>query len=114
MTEIICAAITATASIVCAFAAAALKRREKNEDKRAEAEKSRDAKILALCDAQKIVMLDRIRYLGQKYIEAGEIDFDDRRILNAMHSSYHTGLGGNGDADVVMHEVNKLPLKRAN
>ena len=59
-------------------------------------------------------MLDRIRYLGQKYIEAGEIDFDDRRILNAMHDSYHNGLGGNGDADVVMQEVNKLPLRRVN
>lgn len=114
MTEIICAMITATASIVCAFAAAALKRREKHESKRAEAEKTRDAKILALCESQKIVMLDRIRYLGQKYIEAGEIDFDDRRILNAMHDSYHNGLGGNGDADVVMQEVNKLPLRRVN
>lgn len=114
MGDIICAAITATASIVCAFATAALKRREKHEGKRAEAEKIRDAKILALCESQKIVMLDRIRYLGQKYIEAGEIDFDDRRILNAMHDSYHNGLGGNGDADVVMSEVNKLPLRRVN
>lgn len=121
MTEIICAAIAATASVICAYAAVLQKKRqtsEKNreeaERKRAEREEARDLKISALCESQKIVMLDRIRYLGQKYIEAGEIDFDDRRILNAMHDSYHNGLGGNGDADVVMHEVNKLPLRKAN
>ncbi len=111
MGDIICAGITAAASIVCAFAAAALKRRDKAEDKRDQAEKARDEKILALCNAQKIVMLDRIRHLGQQYIEAGEVDFDDRRVLNAMHESYHNGLGGNGDADVIMRDVNALPLK---
>ena len=111
MGEIICAGITAVASIVCAFAAAALKRRDKAEDKRDQMEKARDQKIVALVESQKIVMLDRIRYLGQKYIEAGEIDFDDRRVLNAMHDSYHNGLGGNGDADVIMRDVNALPLK---
>ena len=112
MTDILCAAIAAIASVLCAFAAAATKRREKTEKERAEAEKTRDAKLAALVESQKIVMLDRIRYLGQKYVEAGEIDFDDRRILNAMHESYHAGLGGNGDADVIMREVNALPLRK--
>lgn len=114
MTEIICAMIAAAASVICAYSARIAKLREKHEQERTDAEKSRDAKITALCESQKIVMLDRIRYLGQKYIEAGEIDFDDRRILNNMHASYHTGLGGNGDADVIMREVNSLPLRRAN
>ena len=40
------------------------------------------------------------------------MDFDDRRILNLMHKSYHDGLGGNGDLDNVMNDVNRLPLKR--
>lgn len=39
------------------------------------------------------------------------IDFDDRRRLNDMHSCYHNGLGGNGDLDTLMEEVNSLPLK---
>ncbi len=113
MTDILCTAIAALASVLCAFAAAASKRREKTEKERAELEKKRDDKLAALIESQKIVMLDRIRYLGQKYVEAGAIDFDDRRILNAMHESYHAGLGGNGDADVIMREVNALPLRKS-
>ena len=112
MTEIICAAIAAAASVLCAYAAAATRRRERTEKERTDAEKARDAKLAALVESQKIVMLDRIRYLGQKYVSAGEIDFDDRRILNAMHESYHAGLGGNGDADVIMREVTALPLRK--
>lgn len=57
------------------------------------------------------VILDRIRYLGQVYIKDGAIDFDDRRLLHEMHDVYHNGLGGNGDLDALMDEVNHLPLK---
>ena len=57
------------------------------------------------------MMYDRIQHLGMVYIAAGEIDIDDRRRLNDMHNSYHFGLGGNGDLDVLMAEVNELPLK---
>lgn len=69
------------------------------------------AVVSALKDAQKCVLLDRIIYLGQNYIKAGEIDFDDRRRLREMWNSYHNGLGGNGDADAIMHQIDALPLK---
>lgn len=62
-------------------------------------------------EALKYILFDRIRYLGREYIERGEIDFDDRRILNAMHRVYHDGLGGNGDLDKLMTDVNCLRLK---
>ena len=65
----------------------------------------------ALRDAMKCVLLDRIIYLGQSYIEAGEVDFDDRKRLRDMHTSYHKGLNGNGDADAIMKAVDELPLK---
>lgn len=68
--------------------------------------------LSAISEGMKFVLYDRIRFLGQAYIAAGEIDFDDRRILNAMHKSYHNGLDGNGDLDTLMGEVNRLPLKR--
>lgn len=68
--------------------------------------------MTALRDAQKCVLLDRIIYLGQAYIKAGEIDFDDRRRLREMHNSYHHGLGGNGDADAIMTAIDALPMKR--
>ena len=65
----------------------------------------------AQIEALKYILYDRIRYLGQEYIAAGEIDFDDRRILNSMHAVYHNGLQGNGDLDNLMNEVNALRLK---
>ena len=73
---------------------------------------SETAKMVnTLRDAQKCILLDRIIHLGQNYIKEGEIDFDDRRRLRAMHKAYHTGLGGNGDADAIMAAIDKLPLK---
>lgn len=66
----------------------------------------------AQSEALKFILYDRIRYLGQAYISEKEIDFDDRRILNNMHHSYHYGLKGNGDLDNLMAEVNRLPLKK--
>jgi len=71
----------------------------------------KDKDIEALKAGLKWVLYDRIRFLGQKYTNDGSVDFDDRRILNEMHKSYHDGLGGNGDLDNLMSEVNKLPLK---
>lgn len=73
--------------------------------------KTIEAKTDAQSEALKFILYDRIRYLALAYIADKEIDFDDRRILNDMHRSYHTGLGGNGDLDVLMREVNNLPLK---
>lgn len=68
--------------------------------------------VMALKNGLKWVLYDRIRYMGQHYINEGEVDFDDRRILNEMHKSYHEGLGGNGDLDTLMSEVNRLPLTK--
>lgn len=77
----------------------------------AEKVKTLEEKVDALVEANRYILYDRIRYLGQCYIDEKEIDFDDRRILNKMHESYHNGLEGNGDLDTLMEEVNHLPLK---
>ncbi len=61
--------------------------------------------------ALKFLLYDRIRFLGERYIRDNEIDLDDRRILKDMHDSYHNGLGGNGDLDLLMKQVEGLPLK---
>jgi hypothetical protein len=74
--------------------------------------KSTDKKLDNLTEGLRYVLYDRIRYLAQSYIAEGCVDFDDRRILNLMHQSYHAGLDGNGDLDNLMGEVNHLPLKR--
>lgn len=67
--------------------------------------------LKAIKDGLKWVMYDRIRHLGMAYIMDGAVDFDDRRILNEMHKSYHDGLGGNGDLDKLIESVCELPLK---
>ena len=66
----------------------------------------------AQSEALKLILLDRILWLGQSYINKGEISFDDRRRFHAMHSCYHSGLGGNGDADIIVEGVDALPLKK--
>lgn len=73
--------------------------------------KAIEKKTDAQSEALKYIMYDRILYLGREYIKKQEITFDERRILNAMHNSYHNGLGGNGDLNTLMQEVNELPLK---
>lgn len=75
-------------------------------------EKDMEDKVNALINADRYIMFDRIRYLGQKYVAEKEVDFDDRRILNQMHDVYHDELGGNGDLDKLMKAVNTLPLKQ--
>lgn len=73
---------------------------------------AKDEDVQALKTGLKWVLYDRIRFMGQRYINDKQVDFDDRRILNEMHKSYHDGLGGNGDLDTLMSEVNKLPLTK--
>lgn len=68
----------------------------------------------SITEGMKYIIYDRIRHIGQAHINVGEIDFDDRRILNNMHHCYHFGLGGNGDLDKLVQEVNNLPLKKEN
>lgn len=66
----------------------------------------------AQSEALKLMLLDRVLYLGKGYIDKGEISYDDRRRFHAMHNCYHTGLGGNGDADLIVEGVDALPLKK--
>lgn len=68
-----------------------------------------EASVNELKDALRIIMVDRIRHLGHRYLKDGEIDYDDRKYLNEMHAVYRS-LGGDGDLDLLMANVNDLPL----
>lgn len=61
--------------------------------------------------ANKSILSDRIKWLGTKYLEEGEIEFEDRRIMHDLHDAYHNHSGGNGDYDILMREIDELPLK---
>ena len=68
-----------------------------------------DERIAALTESQKLLMQDRVRYLGSKFIEEKKISLEDKEMLQAMHKAYQA-LGGNGHLDTVMREVDKLPI----
>lgn len=97
-----------TSKAVSEFEASEKKKNEEIEARLRAIEKQSTAQSEAL----KLILLDRVLYLGQGYIDKGEISYDDRRRFHAMHDCYHTGLGGNGDADLIVEGVDELPLKR--
>ena len=66
-----------------------------------------DARVDALVNANKVLMVDKVRELGKKYIADGEIHLEDKENLQEMYQAYKS-LGGNGHLDTVMHEVNHL------
>lgn len=73
-------------------------------------EEKEDEKYKALCACVMFLTLDKIKYLGLKMIKDEKCDYREREILNRAHRDYHK-LGGNGDLDNIMKEVNSLPLK---
>jgi len=66
----------------------------------------------AIAEGVRLMLLDRILYLGKSYISDGEISYDDRRRFHQMHDCYHKGLGGNGDADLIVEAVDELQLNK--
>ena len=68
-----------------------------------------DKRINALVEAQKVLMVDRMRHLGGKYIEAGHISLEDKETMKEMYAAYKE-LGGNGHLATVMDEVGRLTV----
>ena len=60
--------------------------------------------------ALRYLMLYIIQERAKQHIKDGRISLDDRRSLHHWHDLYHNGLGGNGDADALLAQVDKLPL----
>lgn len=81
--------------------------RRKRKDSKEDEE---DAKDEALRQGMALLLADKLQYLGLKFISEGGITLTNRKMLNEMHSVYHTGLHKNGDYDELMKEVNDLPL----
>lgn len=71
---------------------------------------ARAGAIKALQDGQRIILHDRIKFLGRSFVLEKEIDLDDRADLLEMHRIYHE-LGGNGNLTQLMEDVKRLPLK---
>lgn len=56
---------------------------------------------------------DRIMYLGMSYIERGYVTSDEYENLYEYLYKPYKKMGGNGSAERVMDEVNKLPIHKS-
>lgn len=104
-TEIIVAvlsssAVAAAVTSICNEIVASKRRREEKAGKE-------DTQNKAL----RYLMLYIIQERAKELIRCDEVTLDERRSLHHWHDLYHNGLGGNGDADALMAQVDKLPLK---
>ena len=70
----------------------------------------KDAKGKAL----RYIMLYIIQERAKQLIIEGCVTLEERRSLHHWHDLYHNGLGGNGDADALMAQVDRLPLDTDN
>ena len=69
-----------------------------------------DDRMDAVVDALKEIMIDRVRYLGKRYISEKGISLEDKESIEGMFKAYKA-LGGNGHLDTVMDEVERLPVR---
>lgn len=60
--------------------------------------------------ALKALVHDKISYLSQKAIKAGEVSASDYRIMMELYEAYKD-IGGNGTVTKLMLEVEKLEIK---
>lgn len=60
--------------------------------------------------ALRYIMLYIIQERAKQHIKDESITLEERRSLHHWHDLYHNGLGGNGDADALMAQVDRLPL----
>jgi len=86
---------------------------DRDNDRRLFRETIRDIteSLIDVKDGQKVILYDRILYISRKFILEGSISYEDKTNLNKMYSVYHNQLGGNGDLDAVIRDINELPTK---
>lgn len=61
--------------------------------------------------SNKLIMREKIRRLALDALERGYIYVDEHSLLHAMWNEYHDSWKGNGDLNIYMSKVDKLPIK---
>lgn len=103
------ALITTTGNLILHL----MQRHERKIERKDECQKQMSQKIDAIAKGVMLLELDKIKYLGLRYIREEGITYEDRALLHKMHENYHNELGGNGDLDQIMSDVDDLPLIQA-
>lgn len=70
---------------------------------------AKDDRVDALVAAQKVIMIDRVRFICKQHIAQGEICLEDKETIKEMFDAYKA-LGGNGHLNTIMAEVDKLKV----
>lgn len=60
--------------------------------------------------ALRYIMLYIIQERAKELISTGEASIEEIQGLHRWHDLYHNGLGGNGDADYLMKQVDRLKI----
>lgn len=90
-----------------------MQRHERKIERKDERQQQMSKKIDAIAKGVMLLELDKIKYLGLRFIREDGITYEDRALLHKMHENYHKELGGNGDLDQIMSDVDDLPLIQA-
>lgn len=75
--------------------------------------KKKDKKVSAEAQMLKGLGHDRICYLGTHFLKTGYITKDEYENLHDYLYVPYKKLGGNGTAEKIMKEIEKLPLKES-
>ena len=69
-----------------------------------------EQQVQLISDMVRGLAYDRICHVGQAYLEKGEISFEERENFRRyLFGPYHAA-GGDGTADAIMQQVDRLPL----
>lgn len=71
--------------------------------------KSRREREDGITAGVRMILYDRVKFLGKKYLENGQVTADELEDLVEMHRIYH-GMGGNGFLDSIMDSVKHLNI----
>lgn len=87
-----------------------LARKDELEDMAADKAEDAEDRANSQEKALRYLMLYIIQERAKSHIKDKKITLEERRSLHHWHTLYHDGLGGNGDADALMAQVDKLPV----
>lgn len=65
----------------------------------------------AIIRTNKLILRDRIKVLATKCLKDGQITYEDRKLVHDMWDEYHQSWGGNGDLNLLLTNVDNLPLE---
>ena len=99
MIEFLCAIGGATVTALGAILLYLIKRKDEKCDKE-------DVQTKAL----RYIMLYIIQERSKTLLLQDKVSLEDKRSLRHWHDLYHNGLGGNGDADLLMKQIDAKPI----